>query len=123
MPLTKQDIQSCIDNARIRLQDSVPARQDVYALKEATKSLVTMMQQNQQILRQETNLRSDVMRKLVNLETRLSQLEHDMQTLNRSVSQIANVKPSERVTERVVMASAEERQRYMYNLVNAPHNQ
>lgn len=113
-PLTRQDIQAVIDNARTRLLDYVATRQDVQTLKDSTKNLNTTLQQSQQFLRQEERQRTELIRRLSALETRMVQLEHDMQDIRRGVGTLANQQPQEKVTERVIVTGPEERQRYVY---------
>lgn len=112
--LTRQDIQAVIDNARARLLDYVATRQDVQALKDATKTLTTTLQRSQQLLRQEERQRAELIRRTFAVEARLAQLEHELQDINRAVSVLANRRPTPRVTERVIVSGAEEKQSYIY---------
>lgn len=112
--LTKQDLQAVIDNARSRLLDHVPSRQDIQTLKDSNKTLNTMLQQTQQLLRQEERQRIELIRRATALEARMVQLEHELQDIRRTIESLANQQPAERITERVIVTSPEERQRYVY---------
>lgn len=112
--LTRQDLQAVIDNARSRILDHIPSRQDIHMLKDSNKTLNAMLLQSQQLLRQEERQRNELIRRIAALETRMIQLEHETQDIQRTVGHLANQQPSERVTERVVVTGPEERQRYVY---------
>ncbi len=105
--LTKQDVQSVIDNSRSRLLERVATRQDVHALQDAVKLLSIALQQNQQLLRQDETQRSQLVRRSIALESRMVQLDHDLQTVRRAMMQLSQQQPTHHTTERVIMASAE----------------
>lgn len=105
--LTKQDIQNMLDNARNRLMERVASRQDVLVLQDTIKSLTVTLQQSQQLLRQNEYQRVQLVRRAVAMESRMVQMEQELQNVRRALNQVANMRPSERVTERVIMAQPE----------------
>jgi hypothetical protein len=120
--LTKQDVQSVIDNARNRLLNSVASRQDIQALQETIKMLTNTLQQSQQLLRQGEYQRVQLVRRAVAMESRMVQLESELRSLRTAMIQLSQVRPTERVTERVIMAAEREMpdrqapgQTYVYN--------
>lgn len=107
VPITRQDLQSVIDNARSRLQERMVTQQDLRVLQDAVRVLTSNLQQSQQLLRQDEYQRVQLVRKTVAVETRMGQLEHELQNMRRAIMQLAQNQPAERVTERVIMTQAE----------------
>jgi len=102
--LTKQDVQNVVDTARNRLLERIANRQDLQGVQEAIRVLTTNQQQIQQLLRQAEFQRVQMIRRTVSMEARMLQLEHELQNMRRAVIQLAEARPTERVTERVIMA-------------------
>lgn len=117
-PLTRQDIQRdvqiLIEQARVKLHDHVAAKQDVQVLQDAIKALTATLQQNQQLLRQSDNQYTQMVRRAAALETRMVQMEHELQQLQRIIGQLVDQPPTEKITERVVVTSADDHKRYVY---------
>lgn len=123
--LTKQDVQNVIDNARNRLQERIASRQDLQAVQESIRVLNTNLQQSQQLLRQAEFQRVQMIRRTVSMETRMLQLEHELQNMRRAIVQLAEARPTERITERVIMAQPEKGGRSVergYNYNPTPAN-
>lgn len=117
--ITRQDLQSVIDNARNRLLERIATRQDVHALQDTIKALTNTLQQSQQMLRHAEYQRVQLVRRAVAMESRMVQLEHELQNMRRVMTQLADARPTEKVTERVIMTQPNgQRQttgRYFYN--------
>lgn len=107
VPLTKQDMQNVIDNARNRWLERVATRQDMQVLQDTIRVLTATLQQSQQLLRQGDYQRVQLVRRAVAMESRMVQLEHELQSMRRAMTQLAQTTPTERITERVIMAQAE----------------
>ncbi len=117
--LTKQDVQNVIDNARNRWLERVATRQDVHALQDTVRLLTTALQQSQQLLRQDETHRVQLVRRSIAIETRLTQLDHELQNVRRTLVQLSQHQPTDRVTERVIMAQPEKALRgYSYGPVS-----
>ncbi len=110
--LTRQDVQSVVDQARGRLIDYVPSRQDVQVLQDAVKTLINISNQNQSLLRQEEGQYTQMVRRVGALESRLILLEREIQQLHRTLTYVADHQP----TERLVVARSGEQQ-YLYTAV------
>jgi len=120
--ITKQDLQNVVDSARNRLMERVASRQDVLALQDTIKMLTTMLQQSQQLQRQAEYQRVQLVRRAVAMESRMVQLERELQNMRRVMTQLAQTQPAERITERVIMQQAQpeqqgarEEQHYVYS--------
>lgn len=101
--LTRQDVQSVVEQARTRLIDHVASRQDMQTLQGTVKTLTTTLQQSQQLLRQEENQNLQLARRIGALESRMMQLEHELQQLRRVIVHLDGNQPNERVRERVIV--------------------
>ena len=110
--LTKQDLHNVIESARIRLMDRVATRQDMQGLRDTVRTLTATLQQSHQLLRQEEYQRVQLVRRAVAMESRMIQMEHELQNMHRLMSQMANHQPTQKVTERVIMA---QRGGYVYS--------
>lgn len=107
--LTRQDVQSVVDNARTRMLDQVASRQDIQLVRDNLRSITTMIQQTQQMLRQEEFQRVQLVRRSVLMEARMSQLEHELQGIKRSLETItASQQAMPKVTERVIAARTQD---------------
>lgn len=115
--LTRQDVQSVVDQARGRLTDFVASRQDMQVLQDAVKGLTSVMNQNQNLLRQEENQYIQLVRRMSGLESRLITLERELQQLNRTLSQVAGNQLADRANGRVILNRAGAGQQgYVYNV-------
>lgn len=109
-PITKQDLQNVVDTARNRIMERAASRQDVLSLQDTIKMLTTLQQQSQQLQRQAEYQRVQLVRRAVALETRMVQMEREVQNMRRAVNQLAQIQPTERVTERVIMQQVQPEQ-------------
>lgn len=79
-----QDIQNIVNVAQNRILQQMPIRQDIVTISNNVKTLITLIQQNQQLLRQNELQVMQLIRRSSALEARLVQLEQEAKT-NRSV--------------------------------------
>lgn len=120
--ITKQDVQNIVDNARNRIMDRVVTRQDVQGLtdnvrllvnqrqqmsaqvvtrqdlqnvNDSLKNMLSIIQQNQQLLRQAEYQRLQLIRRVVALETRISQLEQELRSHKSTISRFAETRPQQ----------------------------
>ncbi|PID32075.1 hypothetical protein CR970_02455 [Candidatus Saccharibacteria bacterium] len=84
---SRQDIQTIVENAKGRILDRVAQKQDIQSLNDNIRALINIEQQNQQLLRQAETQRIQLVNRAMALETRLSQLERDMQVCRHSLKQ------------------------------------
>jgi hypothetical protein len=118
--VTKQDVQNVIDNSRNRLLQQVATRQDMQSMQDAVRTLTSTLQQSQQLLRQAEYQQAQLVRRAVITESRMVQMENELKNMRSSMNQLAQARPTERVTERVIMAQASGgsgmgNRRYLYN--------
>lgn len=113
--LTRQDVQTVVDQARGRLTDFVASRQDMQVVQDAVKGLTSVVNQNQNILRQEENQYIQLVRRMSGLESRLITLERELQQLNRTLSQVVGNQLADRANGRVVLTRPGQ-QGYVYNV-------
>lgn len=106
--LTKQELQSVIDSARNRMMEKMASRQDMQALQETIRVLTVTLQQSQQLLRQNESQRTQLVRRAVAMESRMVQMDQQLQAMRRLMTQLAQTQPDERITERVIMAQSEQ---------------
>lgn len=92
-PASKQDVQNITDNLRNRLFDRMPLRQDFIQLNDTVKTLCTLSQQNQQLLRQAEYQRLQLIRRTVALETRIAQMEQEIRGLREMTNRAIDTKP------------------------------
>jgi len=109
-PITKQDLQNVVDTARNRIMERTASRQDVLSLHDTIKMLTTLHQQSQQLQRQAEFQRVQLVRRAVAMESRMVQLERELQNVRRVITQLAQAQPTERVTERVIMQQVQPEQ-------------
>ena len=118
-PISRQDVQNIVEASRNRIFERAAMKQDLQPLNEMVKNLVTLVQQNQQLLRQAEYQRSQMTRRAVALESRLSALEQEIRPLRSVMTrmvegqhnhqpQIAVPQPSARA------ASVPPEQQYLY---------
>ncbi len=112
--LSRQDIQSLLDNTRNQILQRGVNRQDYQILLDQVRALTNLVQQNQQIIRQSEYQRVQMMRHMGALESRLVQMDQEMRLLRASHDKLV-----ERQPERVMMPTQTEsaqspEQRYLY---------
>ena len=83
-PISRQDVQNIVETSRNRIFERVAMKQDLLTLTELVKNLLTLEQQNQQLLRQAEYQRSQMTRRVIAAEARLGALEQEIKPL-RSV--------------------------------------
>lgn len=109
---SRQEIQSIADTLQNRLYQRLATHQDVMNLYELLKSVISLEQQNQQLIRQAEFQRLQNGRRIVALETRLMALEQELKT-HRAM--LENVQ-SQRAKHVLIPAPAgqPDRTQYMY---------
>jgi len=105
----------------MRLMDSVPSRQDVQALKDSTRNLVTIINQCQQYLSQSQRQGSELIRRTASLEARLVQLEQELSQVHKVMNSVAAQSSQQRVMQRVIVSNAEEQERVQYGLTQTTY--
>lgn len=88
VPITKQDVQTIVEQSRTRILERVALRQDILNLQETMKSLLTTAGQNQQLLRQAEFQRTQLVRKVSNLESRITALEQELKPLRSTMTKV-----------------------------------
>ncbi len=113
--LTRQDIQSVVDNAKNQILQRSLTRQDIQSQNDILKLMFSNLQQCLQIARQSEYQRVQMMRQIVALEGRLAQMDQELRLLRASTDKIVELQP-----ERVTMpaqpdATQTPEQRYLYS--------
>lgn len=88
-PISRQDVQSIVDISRNRIMERMVTKQDVAMVSEALKNLLTLSQQNQQLLRQSEQQRMVLARRVVTLENRLANFENEMRVTSSTILKTA----------------------------------
>ncbi len=109
--LTKQDIQSLMEQARSRLIDYVASKHEVSSLHDTVRSVNTNLQQYQGQARNQEQLALQLIRRTTQVENKMIQMERDMQQLHRIVE---NLVYQQKVTGKTV-SSQSNNQKYVYN--------
>lgn len=86
--VSKQDIQTMINTLQTRVFERAASKQDFQTINDILKSLVNINQQNQQVLRQSEYQRSQLVRRMMAMETRLVQLEQEVHSYKELLSRI-----------------------------------
>lgn len=100
--LTKQDVQSVVDNAKNQMLQRTVTRQDLQTQNDVLKALLTSVQQNQQLLRQSEYQRTQMLRRAVALESRIIQLDQELRNVRLSIENSMD-RLIERQPQRIVM--------------------
>lgn len=87
-PVNRQDVQNIINNAQNRIFDRVASRQDMLVLIDAVRTLSNLHQQSQQLLKQSEYQRSQLARRTVALETRMSNIEVELKNTQMLVGRV-----------------------------------
>lgn len=103
--LSKQDVQSIVDNAKNQVLQRTVTRQDWQTQNDLIRVMLTTVQQNQQIIRQSEYQRVQMLRRTVSLEARIAQLDQEIRTLRSSlegaIGRLADQQP-----EKIIMPVA-----------------
>lgn len=99
-PVSKQEVQSLIDNARKQIIEKVSTRHDVQCLSEAardrvmnyTRDLLQIYQQN--MLRRLEFYHVQSTRRVATLETRMMTLEQEIKSMRQAMERIADATAS-----------------------------
>ncbi len=94
-PASRQDVQNAVDNMRNRIMERMVTKQDLTAISDMVKNLVILHQQSQQLLKQSEYQRSQLTRRVVSLETRISNFENEVRSLNLNISRATNQQPQQ----------------------------
>lgn len=105
---TKQEVQNLLDQTKNRITERMVTRQDMQCLQDLVRGLVATNQQMQQMMRQSEAQNTLLMRRIIGLEGRIGQFEHELRTLQQFVSRLIDSKPE----QIVIPASPEENKRY-----------
>lgn len=91
-PVSRQDVQTMLDNFRNQLLQRTPVKQDVLTINDTLKTLLNVCQQNQQLIRQAEYQRSQLTRRAIALETRIAQLEQEIHSYRDVLNRMAAAK-------------------------------
>lgn len=99
-PVSKQEVQSLLDNARKQILEKVMNRQDIQGLSEAardrvmnyTRDLLQIYQQN--MLRRLEFYHVQSTRRVAMLETRMMTLEQEIKSMRQAIERIADATAS-----------------------------
>jgi hypothetical protein len=94
-PATKQDVQTIVDTSKNRVLERVALRQDVQWLMDQTRTLLNLIQQNQQMLKQAEYQRLQNTRRIIALETRVAQLEQEVRGYRQTLNRVADTRPQQ----------------------------
>ena len=92
-PISRQDVQNIVDISRNRIMERMVTKQDVAMVSEALKNLLTLSQQNQQLLRQYEQQRMLLARRVATLEGRLANFENEMRATTNTILKTAGQRP------------------------------
>ncbi len=101
--LSRQDVQSLLENTKNRIIERVTTRQDVKLLTEATRDrIMNYMHDLLQIHQQNMMRRGDVqstqlLRRQVALETRIATLEQELKIMRQLIEKLANQTPPQHI--------------------------
>lgn len=109
-PITKQDAQNLIENAKNRILEKVATRQEMQLLTEASRDkvmnyvrdLLQVYQQN--MLRRNEYQQSQMLRRMIAMETRMTNLESELKATRQMLGQILEKVSSTQVaTQRMTL--------------------
>ncbi len=92
-PVNRQEVQNIVDTARNRIVERMVTKQDVAVLTDTIKNLTNLHLQSQQLLKQSEYQRSQLARRVVVLETRLTGLENELRTFAQQVVRAVEQRP------------------------------
>jgi hypothetical protein len=113
--ITKQDIQSLLDAQRNMLLQRLGSRQDMQMLTDGARDKIMMLiQQQAQLVRQMNYQNIQMYRRVVSLETRAANLEHELKVVHQLVINLVENQP-----QKIVMPAQPEQgpvpaQQYAY---------
>lgn len=113
--LSKQDVQSVVDNAKNQMLQRVVTKQDIQAQNDLLKMMFVNLQQCQQIIRQSEYQRVQMTRNISALEGRILQMDQETRQMRATLDRLIEHQP-----ERILMPAQPEvaktpEQRYLYN--------
>lgn len=85
-PVNRQDVQNIVEVAKNRIMDRMVTKQDIVALTDTVKNLAALHQQSQQIVKQSEYQQSQLSRRIVSLEAKISGLENDTRVMAATVA-------------------------------------
>lgn len=113
--LSKQDVQSVVDNAKNQMLQRVVTKQDIQVQNDLLKVVIVNLQQCQQIVRQSEYQRVQMTRNISALEGRTMQMDQELRQLRATLDRLIEHQP-----ERIMLPAQPEQartpeQRYLYN--------
>jgi hypothetical protein len=104
-PASRQDVQNIVEVARNRTLERMPAKQDFLQLFDNVRNLINLHQQSQQLLKQSEYQRSQLSRRVVALEARITALDNELKTTQFMIARLA-----ERPAQQIAMPERQEQQ-------------
>jgi chromosome segregation ATPase len=105
-PVNRQEVQNIIEIAKNRIIERVATKQDIIMLSDSIKTLSNLHLQSQQLLKQSEYQRSQLSRRIVALETRISSMDNEIRTAQYMLSKMAGQK--QQPTQIVLPATPEQ---------------
>lgn len=88
-PISRQDVQNIVDMSRNRIMERMVTKQDVAMVSEALKNIMAVNQQNQQLLRQSEQQRTQLAKRVATLEGRIASFENEMRVVSTTMLKTA----------------------------------
>ena len=89
-PIKIQDIQTAVNNAQNKIMQQLPLKQDMQLMINNVKMLMTLVQQNQQFLRQAEVQRVQLTRRIAALEARIVQMDQEVKWTRAIVTKMTD---------------------------------
>lgn len=102
-PASRQDVQNIVEIAKNRTLDRIPTKQEFIQLFDNVRNLINLHQQSQQLLKQSEYQRSQLSRRVVALEARITALDNELKNTQIMIARLA-----ERPAQQIVMPERQE---------------
>jgi len=96
-PLTKQDVQNLLEVSRNRIFERIASHQDIQAMQETIKALCNINQQTLQLIRQGEYQKTQLIRRAVLVENRMTILEQELKSLRITLTRMIDSQPQQAV--------------------------
>lgn len=121
-PVTRQDMQNIIETSKNRLLERIPSKQEFIQLSTNVRLISDQYQQQQQLFKSSEFQRSQLTRRIVALETKLTSVEIELKNITYLLSRIAEQR-AQPTAQQVYQQSQQEPQsrpafnpaRYVFN--------
>lgn len=104
-PASRQDVQNIVEVAKNRTLERIPTKQEFIQLFDNVRNLISLHQQSQQLLKQSEYQRSQLSRRVVALEARITALDNELKNTQFMIARLA-----ERPAQQIAMPERQEQQ-------------